>query len=162
MQRYPYHGTGVTVQALNLVTRSEMEALGDTLRRGDVPADLAAKLDRLRTDDPRELFLKQQSRILEWLLQSLAAWENCRLRPREAERLLRMLAYVRKEDDAIPDTWPGGMADDYDLMRITCTEFRELLDRFKAWHLSRRVPALWPDTSDPSRRDFAARDSCHA
>ena len=72
-----------------MVTQAEMEALGETLHRGEVPADLSAKLDRLRTDDPRELYLKQQSLILEWLLMSPAAQASCGLGSREGERLLR-------------------------------------------------------------------------
>jgi len=126
-----------------MVTEAEMKALCDALHQDHVPADLRAKLNRLRTDDPREFYLKQQSLLLSSLLTSPAAREFCRLRPRDCERLLRMLAYVRKDDDAIPDTWPGGMVDDHDLMRMTCTELREMLDKFKAWHLSRRVPLLW-------------------
>lgn len=54
-----------------------------------------------------------------------------------------MLAYVRKDDDAIPDTSPNGFVDDHDLMRMTCAELREVLENFKAWHLSRRVARLW-------------------
>jgi hypothetical protein len=129
-----------------MVTEAEVQVLGAALRRGHVPPDLVAKLGRLRTDDPKELYLQKQSLILEWLLMSPAAREGCRLGPREGDRLLRMLAYVRKDEDAIPDTWPGGMADDHDLMRLTCAEFREVLDAFKAWHLSRRVPTLWRAT----------------
>jgi hypothetical protein len=113
------------------------------LHQDQVPADLRAKLERLRTDNPKEYYLKQQSLLLASLLMSPAAREFCLLRPNVCERLLRMLAHVRKDDDAIPDTWPGGMADDHDLMRLICTELREALDRFKAWHLSRRVPLLW-------------------
>jgi hypothetical protein len=126
-----------------MVTKAEMETLCNALHQDHVPADLHAKLDRLRTDDPKEFYLRQQSLLLVSLLMSPAAREFCLLRPHDCERLLRMLAYVRKDDDAIPDTWPGGMADDHDLMRLTCTEFREALDTFKAWHLSRRVPLLW-------------------
>jgi hypothetical protein len=126
-----------------MVTEAEMKALCDALHHDRVPTDLRAKLDRLRADDPRDLYLRQQSLLLASLLMSPAARGFCRLRQHDCERLLRMLAYVRKDDDAIPDTWPGGMADDHDLMRLTCTELREALDAFKAWHLSRRVPLLW-------------------
>jgi len=143
MKPNPYRGTGVTVKALEMVTKAEMESLCDSLHQDHVPADLRAKLDRLRTDDPKELYLKQQSLLLASLLMSPAARDFCSLRPNVCQRLLRMLAYVRKDDDAIPDTWPGGMADDHDLMRMTCTEYREALETFKAWHLSRRVPLMW-------------------
>lgn len=144
-------GTGVTVKALEMVTDAEMEALCDALHQDHLPADLQAKLNRLRVDDPRELYLKHQSLLLSSLLMSPAAREFCLVRPRVCERLLRMLAYVRKDDDAIPDTWPGGMADDHDLMRLTCSELREVLATFKAWHLSRRVPSLWIANAAPVR-----------
>jgi len=32
---------------------------------------------------------------------------------------------------------------------MICTEMREILDAYKAWHLSRRVPLLW--NAGPSR-----------
>ena len=143
MKPYPYRGTGVTVTALEMVTEAEMQALCDALHQDRVPPDLRAKLDRLRADDPRESYLKQQGWLLASLLMSPAAQGFCRVHTRVCERLLRMLAYVRKDEDAIPDTWPGGMMDDHDLMRLTCTELRKVLDTFKAWHLSRRVPLLW-------------------
>jgi len=130
-----------------MVTDAELKALGDALHQNQVPADLRAKLNRLRADDPRESFLKQQSLLLVSLLQSPAARSFCHLHPSVCEQLLRMVAYVRKDDDAIPDTWPGGMADDHDLMRMTCTELREELAAFKAWYLSRRVPYLWSTES---------------
>jgi len=149
MKQYRYRGTGITASALNMVTESEMHTLCDTLQQDRIPVDLRAKLDRLRTDDPRELYLKNQSLLLSSLLRSPAAREFCLARPDDCQRLLRMLAYVRKDDDAIPDTWPGGMVDDHDLMRLTCTELRQVLDTFKAWHLSRRVPLLW-HTRPPS------------
>lgn len=139
-----------------MVTQAEMETLCDSLRQDHVPADLQAKLDRLRTNDPKELYLKQQSLLLASLLMSPAAQGFCTLRPNVCERLLRMLAYVRKDDDAIPDTWPDGMADDHDLMRLICTELRDALETFKAWHLSRRVPLMWnAQTTSGCRRDLA-------
>ena len=145
MKPYPYRGTGVTDRALEMVTKAEMEALGDALQQNRVPQDLRAKLDWLRADDPKEFYLKQQSLLLASLLMSPAAREFCVLRPDDCERFLRMLAYVRKNDDAIPDLWPDGMADDHDLMRVTCRELREAIAAFKAWHLSRRVPLLWTE-----------------
>lgn len=140
-----------------MVTQAEMETLCDSLHQDHVPADLQAKLDRLRTNDPKELYLKQQSLLLASLLMSPAAQGFCTLRPGVCERLLRMLAYVRKDDDAIPDTWPGGMADDHDLMRLICTELRDALETFKAWHLSRRVPLMWnTQTTSGCRSDTAS------
>jgi len=155
MNLYPYRGTGVTVRALDMVTKAEMENLCDSLHQGHVPSDLQAKLERLRTDDPKEFYLKQQSLLLMSLLMSPAAQSYCTLRPNVCERLLRMVAYVRKDDDAIPDTWADGMADDHDLMRMTCTELRAALDTFKAWHLSRRVPLMWNVPATSAKRTNA-------
>lgn len=126
-----------------MVTREELESLELVLAQGYLPADLLAKLERLRDDDARELYLKQQSQTLGRLLLSIAASEYHQARPVEAKRFLRMLAYVRKEQDLIPDYLPNGMRDDHDLMRTTCAEFREALTRFKAWHLSRHVPMMF-------------------
>jgi len=133
----------VMPEALNLVTDREMEALCNAMRLGRVPLDLKAKLGRLRTDDPREFYLKRQSELLIALLMAPGAADFCHVHPDDWQRLLRMLAYVRKDDDAIQDTCPGGFVDDHDLMRMTCTELCSELETFKAWHLSHRVSLLW-------------------
>jgi len=132
-----------------MVTGAEMSNLCEALHSGQLPPDLRSKINRLRADDLRECYLKQQSLLLASFLMSPGAIEFCRLRPQDCQRLLRMLAYVRKDEDAIPDTWPDGMLDDYELMRMICTEMREILDAYKQWHLSRRVPLLW--NAGPSR-----------
>jgi len=133
----------VTPGALDLVTAREMETLCRDLAQGRIPLDLQAKVSVLRVDDPMEFFLKRQSELLLAFLMAPEASQYCRIRPDDCRRLLRMLAYVRKDDDAIPDTCPGGFVDDHDLMRMTCRELDQVLDAFKAWHLSRRVALLW-------------------
>lgn len=133
----------VTPAALNLVTPHELDTLRQALRSGTLPLDLCAKLDRLRADDPQEQHLKQRSALLIGLLTAVEAHEFCLVTPEDRERLLRKLAYVRKDDDAIPDSWPGGFADDWDLMRQVCGELKPVLDAYKGWHLVRRVPLLW-------------------
>jgi hypothetical protein len=124
-----------------------MEALCHALRTGRAPADLQAKLARLSLEHPMDLYLRRQSELLISLLAAPEAAEFCRLQPDDCRRLLRMLAYVRKDDDAIPDTWAGGFVDDHDLMRMTCAQLRPALDAYKAWHLSRRVARLWTAAS---------------
>ncbi len=126
-----------------MVTAWELEALCHALRERRIPADLKAKVAGFRVDDPKEFYLKRQSELLLAFLLAPEASQYCRLRPDDCQRLLRVLAYVRKDDDAIPDTRPGGFVDDHDLMRMTCTELGQVLDAFKAWHLSRRVAHLW-------------------
>jgi hypothetical protein len=133
----------VSPEALNMVTAWELEALCHALRERRIPADLKAKVAGFRVDDPKEFYLKRQSELLLAFLLAPEASQYCRLRPDDCQRLLRVLAYVRKDDDAIPDTRPGGFVDDHDLMRMTCTELGQVLDAFKAWHLSRRVAHLW-------------------
>jgi hypothetical protein len=65
----------------------------------------------------------------------------------EKERLLRVLAYVRKDDDAVPDYKPNGFADDQREVRAAVVELGPLLDSFKSWRLSHQVPALWNKTA---------------
>ena len=125
-----------------------MEAFEDALKRGHLPGDFMDKLEQLQTDQHRDFYLKQQSLLIGRLLLAASAQDYAQVSPRDGERLLRMLAYVRKDDDMIPDSWPGGMTDDHDLMRLTCAEMSEVLRRFKAWHLSRRVPSLWEPSSE--------------
>ena len=130
--------------ALRLVTLPEMDALRQALRHGKMPLDLAAKLARLRGEDLRERYLQQNSALFIGLWTAAETGAFVRAQPEEREQLLRMLAYVRKDDDAIPDTWPGGFHDDHDLMRWVCGELRSVLESYKTWHLTHRVPLLWP------------------
>lgn len=139
----------VTLGALNMISSQEMNVLCHTLQKGLTPSDLAAKLSKLRDDSPKEYYLKQQSELLLSLLKSQASAEFCRIHPDECQLLLRALAYVRKDDDAVPDTLPGGFDDDHDVMRAVCVELKSSLDRFKAWHLTRRVPLLWNRATRP-------------
>lgn len=120
-----------------------MEALLQALRRGALPPDLQAKLAGLRATDAKENYLRQSSLLLARLLMAAHTEGFCHARPGDCERLLRMLAYVRKDEDAIPDSWPGGFEDDHDLMRWVCGELRPVLEAYKAWHLVHRVPRLW-------------------
>jgi len=65
--------------------------------------------------------------------------------PAERERLLRVLAYVRKDDDAIPDYRPEGLTDDQREMRAATVELDGLIQAFKAWRLRHQVPLMWPN-----------------
>ena len=135
--------------ALHLVTPHELHALRQALRDGKLPVDLAAKLARLSAVDLRERYLQQNSVLFIGLWTAAETGAFVRARPEEREQLLRMLAYVRKDDDAIPDTWPGGFDDDHDLMRWLCGELRSVLESYKAWHLTHRVPLLWSAAGVP-------------
>lgn len=141
--------------ALRLVTPEELHSLCAALRNGQPPPDLERKLARLRGDDPREFYLRQQTRLLIKLLIAAARDGFCQANPHDCERLLRVVAYVRKDDDAIPDYLEHGFDDDHDLMRMTCAELGPVLERYKAWHLARRVPALWLHP-EAARRELVA------
>jgi hypothetical protein len=65
----------------------------------------------------------------------------------DRDRLLRVLAYVRKDDDHIPDYRRDGYFDDRQEVRAAMTELSPLLHRFKAWRLRHRVPMLWLQSS---------------
>ena len=53
------------------------------------------------------------------------------------------VAYVRKDDDAIPDYRPKGFADDPQEVRVVTTQLSPLLQAFKAWRLRHQVPGMW-------------------
>jgi hypothetical protein len=129
--------------ALHLVNAHEMQELREALIRGVLPHDFEAKLARLAEGDLTHRFLAQNSRLFAALL--LAAWDGSfkEASPASCERLLRVLAYVRKDDDAVPDYRIGGFMDDQQEMRLAMTELQPLLKSFKAWRLRHQVPEMW-------------------
>src|SRR5206468_6020670 len=120
---------------LQWITPHELEALRDALARGRLPPDFLGKLKRLKDGDLTHHFIEQNCRLFAALL---AATEDGRFREAsvaERERLLRVLAYVRKDDDAIPDYNPHGLMDDQREMRAATVELGSLIQGFKAWRL---------------------------
>src|SRR3989442_7464236 len=94
------------------ITPRELEALRGALARGCLPPDFLGKLKRMTDGDLSHHFIEQNCRLFAALL---VAAEDCSFRegsPAERERLLRVLAYVRKDDDAIPDYKLEGFGDD--------------------------------------------------
>jgi hypothetical protein len=128
---------------LHLVTAFEMEELRHALTRGEVPPDLEAKLNRLATGDLTQRSVARNCRCFVALL--LAAHDHWfrEATERDCERLLRVLAYVRKDDDAIPDYQPQGYSDDQEEVRTVAAELASLLQSFKAWRLRNQVPGMW-------------------
>jgi len=128
---------------LYLVTAHDVQGLRSALARGRCPADLEAKLARLSGGSLSERYVEQNCRLIVALL--LAAQQNSftQATPADRERLLRVLAYVRKDDDAIPDYRPDGFADDQQEMRSAATELNPLLLDFKVWRLRHQVPGMW-------------------
>jgi hypothetical protein len=128
---------------LYLVTAHDVQGLRSALAQGKLPADLETKLARLAGGSLSERYVEQNCRLIVALLQ--AAQENSftQATPADRERLLRVLAYVRKDDDAIPDYRPDGFADDQQEVRSAATELNPLLLDFKVWRLRHQVPGMW-------------------
>ena len=128
---------------LHLVTPHELQQLRDALLKGRPPRDLEFKLARLAGGSLLHRFVEQNSRLIIALL--VAAYDGSfseASRPR-LERLLRVLAYVRKEDDANPDYRPDGLVDDQQELRAVLNEMGDLLQSFKIWRLRNQVPEMW-------------------
>jgi hypothetical protein len=128
---------------LYLVTAHDVQGLRSALAQGRLPADLETKLARLAGGSLSERYVEQNCRLIVALL--LAAQQNSftQATPADRERLLRVLAYVRKDDDAIPDYRPDGFADDQQEMRAAAMELKPLLLDFKVWRLRHQVPGMW-------------------
>src|SRR2546425_10772067 len=133
------------------ITPHELDALRGALARGGLPSDFLGKLKRLTDGDLSHHFIGQNCRLFAALL---VATENNTFRepsPAERERLLRVLAHVRKDDDAIPDYKPEGFTDDQREIRSATVELSTLIQAFKAWRLRHQVPMLWPEHGDRAR-----------
>ena len=92
-------------------------------------------------------FIAQNCRLFAALLLATEAGEFCDISPAERDRLLRVLAYVRKEDDAAPDYAPEGFTDDQQEVRAVLVELGGLLTAFKAWRLRHQVPGMWGEAN---------------
>jgi hypothetical protein len=134
---------GLRPSSLYLVNEHEMRALRGALARAVLPPDFEAKLMRLAEGDLIQRFVAQHCRLFTGLL--LASYEGTfkEASATQCERLLRVLAYVRKDDDAIQDYKPGGFVDDQQEVRAAASELRSLLESFKAWRLRHQVPGMW-------------------
>ena len=128
---------------LHSITPHEIQALRDALAHKAVPPDLEMKLGLLAKGDLVERFVAQNSRLFIALLHAVADGSFGVATPAEHERLLRVLAYVRKDDDEIPDYKPRGFFDDQQEVRAAVTELSPLLQTFKAWRLTHQVPQMW-------------------
>jgi len=128
---------------LNLVTTQELQQLREALLDGRPPRDLELKLTRLSNGSLLHRFVEQNSRLIISLL--IAAYGGSFRDANRAslERLLRVLAYVRKDDDATPDQRPDGFVDDQQEIRAMLNEMGDLLQSFKLWHLRHQVPDMW-------------------
>ncbi len=130
---------------LHWVTPNELEALREALARGSLPSDLSGKLESMAGGDLSVRFIEQNCRLFAALLMASAAGGFPDASPAQRERLLRVLAYVRNNEDAIPDYWAGGLTDDQKEVLAAIVEMGGLLQTFKAWRLRHQVPVMWAD-----------------
>jgi len=110
-----------------------------------LPADFLGKLKRLKDGDLSHHFIEQNCRLFAALIVATEAGSFRECNPAERERLLRVLAYVRKDEDAIPDYQPEGFKDDRRETRAATVELDGLIQAFKAWRLRHQVPLMWPN-----------------
>lgn len=127
------------------ITPHDIEALREPLAQGHLPPDLLRKLQRLAGGTLGQRFIEQQCHLFAALLLSDKHGSFRQINPAERERLLRVLAYVRKEQDAIPDDQLGGFADDQEEVRAAAVALTDLLQAYKVWRLRFQVPTMWQD-----------------
>src|SRR6266566_1083624 len=132
--------TAARVSFLHLVTDQDLQQMRNAIARGTMPPDFDAKLRKLAGGSLLHRSVEQNCRLFIALLQAAHAGLFKRATEDEKQRLLRVLAYVRKDDDAIPDYKPGGFLDDQREVRAAATEFGRLLENFKNWRLRNQVP----------------------
>ena len=130
---------------LNLVTAQETEQLREALMDGRAPRDLELKLTQLAGGNLLHRFVEQNSRLIISLLVCAYAGTFRDANRASLDRLLRVLAYVRKEDDANPDCRPDGFVDDQQEIRAMLNELGDLIQSFKMWRLRHQVPEMWHD-----------------
>jgi hypothetical protein len=129
------------------VSATDLAQLASSLGQGCVPPDLDDKLGRLRKGGVGWQFLEKQCRVIIALLRATmdGSFRKCTLA--EQKRLLWVLAYVRKDEDAIADYHPGGFVDDQEEVRKLTHALDPLLHEFKDWRLRHQVPAMWGRTT---------------
>jgi hypothetical protein len=132
-----------TRHRLGLVNPHEIEDLRHKLARGQIPPDLELKLKKLSQGPLAHRSIDQNCRtIIELLLAGCHGVFNG-ASAEERERLLRVLAYVRKDDDAIPDYRQDGFADDLQEVQAVARDLGSVLQNFKLWRLRHQVPIMW-------------------
>jgi hypothetical protein len=128
---------------LHVVTVHDLRDLRDALGRGRIPPDFEAKLSKLAAGDLSRRSIEQNCRTIIALLQAAREGSFKEANSADCERLLTVLAYVRKDDDMIADYRSDGFVDDQQVTRATTTELDRLLQEFKSWRLRHQVPAMW-------------------
>ncbi len=137
------HPMAVRPSYLHLVSPHELRTLSLALANGELPADFERKLESLATADLGRRFIAKNCQTMITLLQAAGDGSFKQAARQDCERLLRVLAYVRKDEDAIPDYRTDGFVDDQQEVRAAVTELGGLLQSFKAWRLCHQVPSMW-------------------
>ena len=128
---------------LYMVTDEEVRQMRNAIASGTMPPDFEAKLRKLAGGSLLHRSVEQNCRLFIALLMAAHNRDFVEADKSECDRLLRALAYVRKDDDAIPDYKPEGFADDQHEVRAVATELDALLQAFKEWRLRHQVPSMW-------------------
>jgi hypothetical protein len=128
---------------LHVVSAHDVCDLRAALASGVLPLDLQTKLGKLAGESLAHCFVEQNCRLFLALLMAAQNGSFADASPADLNRLLKVLAYVRKNEDMIPDYQTGGYTDDLQEVRAATTELNDLLGSFKAWRLRHQVPALW-------------------
>lgn len=135
--------TGLDHTALGMLSSDEVRELRAAVANRTVPADFTNKLQTLAEGDMVMRYIAHHSVLLLEMLHAGCQGEFPWLSPSDFEQILRVLAYVRKEDDAIPDFLPSGYVDDQREIRLALTQLAPLLEAYKSWRLCKEVPARW-------------------
>jgi hypothetical protein len=130
---------------MHLVTAHDVQELMSAVAKGRLPPDFEAKLTRLGEGSLMHRYVEHDSRLFFTLLLAALDSSFTEATPAERERLLRVLAYVRKDDDLIPDYRQDGFVDDQQVVRAAAKELASLLQAFKVWRLRHQVPGMWCD-----------------
>jgi hypothetical protein len=140
-------GTPSTVAArprgLYLLTEHDLREIDEALVRERLPMDFEQKLSRLGRGTLTERYVEQNSGLIFSLLLASRQGAFAGVTSAADDLLLRVLAYVRKDEDAIPDYRLDGFKDDAQEIRAVEAELRPVLHAFKAWRLRHQVPGLW-------------------
>ena len=124
---------------LHLLTEGEVEDLRRNIAEGLTPTDLQRKLNGLSEVDLVQYDLQRKARIIVCLLAAIREGGFGPAPLECEEHLLHVVAYLRKDNDAIPDQGPeGGWVDDLAEMREAWAEHREIITRFNDWRLKQQ------------------------
>jgi len=128
---------------LHVLTAHDLSDLREALESGQIPPDFERKLTKLAAGDLTQRFIEQNCRTIIALLQAASDGSFKGASYGDCERLLNVLAYVRKDEDMIADYRSDGFVDDQQVTRATTTQLDPLLQAFKSWRLRHQVPAMW-------------------